>query len=150
MTNLPLTAEAFRFLRTLRVATATTLAAADLAGADRGRSATTFLALAAKGRDDWRFPTHGLMSADGLIRASLDADASILVLQALGAAGLTRYAGAAVRIRLTTGAELAGAFDRDGALRLPLAETGVSEAQLAGFDIEFTGDGTGDGRGDGL
>ncbi len=139
MTNMPLTPDAARFLRTLRVATATTLAAADLAGAARVRSATTFLALAAKGRDDWRFPSEGLMSADGLIRASLgdEAGAPLLILQALGAAGLIRYSGASVLVKLASGAELAGAFDRDGELRLPLAEAGIGEAGLAGFDIEF-------------
>jgi hypothetical protein len=141
MTDITISPEAARFLRTLRVATATTLAAADLVGASRSRSTTSFLALAAKGVDDWRFPTDGLLSADGLVRATLvkEPDAQTLVLQALGAAGLTRYAGVSAQVNLTSGVELAGAFDRDGALRLPL-QAEIAETDLAGFDIELAGE----------
>jgi hypothetical protein len=140
MTEITLNPEAARFLRTLRVATATTLAAADLAGALRSRSTTSFLALAAKGVEDWRFPVDGLFSADGLVRATLvkETNAQTLVLQALGAAGLTRYAGVSAQVTLSSGVELAGAFDRDGALRLPL-QAEIAEADLAGFEIELEG-----------
>ncbi len=140
--TLTLNPDASRFLRTLRVATATALAGANLAGDARARAATTFLALAAKGREDWRFPAEGLTSADGLVRASLDftARGHALVLQALGAAGLTRYAEARVRVKLGDGRSLEGTFDHDGRLNLPLDVARASESDLAGFDIEFADD----------
>lgn len=144
MTPTKLTPDTVRFLRTLQIATASTLAAADLAGATRARAATTFLALAAKGRDDWRFPASGLTSADSLVRATLvdEGNGKTLILQALGAAGLVRYAGANVALTLASGIELAGRFNRDGALALPLGDAGVAEIDLAGFDIDFVGDAT--------
>jgi len=139
MSHSPTAPEAARFLRTLRVATATALASYDAAHAAAPRRATQFLALAAKGRGAWSFPSEGLLSADGLLRAQLRADGT-LVLQALGAAGLTRYAARALVLKLASGRRVAVAFDADGALRLPLAANELDESDLAGFDIEAADD----------
>ena len=132
--------ETTRFLRTLRVATATAIARHDLLQGVRDRpAATKFLALAAKGRDDWRFPAEGLLSGDGLVLASLvdePAGSSALVLQALGAAGLMRYADLPIVLTLRSGQKFAGAFNRDGAFRLELGDKALGEVDLAGFEIE--------------
>jgi hypothetical protein len=131
--------ETARFLRTLRVATASAIARHDLVQGARSHPATTrFLALAAKGRDDWRFPADGLLSGDGLVRASLvdePGGSRALVLQALGAAGLMRYADLAIVLRLRSGQKFAGAFNRDGAFRLALNDNALGEVDLAGFEI---------------
>jgi hypothetical protein len=132
--------ETARFLRTLRVATATAIARHDLLQGVRDRpAATKFLALAARGRDDWRFPAEGLLSGDGLVLASLvddPAGSRALVLQALGATGLMRYADLAIVLTLRSGQKFAGAFNRDGAFRLALSDEALGEADLAGFEIE--------------
>lgn len=132
--------ETARFLRTLRVATATSIARHALLEGVRDRPAgTKFLALAAKGRDDWRFPAEGLLSDDGLVLASLVDDAAgsrALVLQALGAAGLMRYADLAIVLTLRSGQKFPGVFNRDGAFRLALSDKAIGELDLAGFEIE--------------
>ena len=131
-----------RFLRTLRVATQTALAH-DHMTRGRTRSATSFLALAAKGVDDWRFPASGLMSGDGLVLAELGLGADgarTLTLQAQGAAGLSLYASHAVRLVLANGRVIEGAFNRDGQTRLPVGADDVSESDLAAFEIEFADD----------
>jgi len=140
---LSLSLDARRFLRTLRIAAASAVAGHDFSHAAPKRTATSFIALAAKGRDDWRFPADGLLSADGLLRAFLVEDAAgarALTLQALGAAGLTRYAGLPVVLKLATGRRIAVKLDADGGLRLPLAQNELSDIDLAGFDIETTDD----------
>lgn len=87
-------AQTARLLRTLRVATQTALAEYALGGRAAARSRVTFMALAAKGPGDWRFPAAGLLSADGLVLAKLvsEADGAILELQAQGVVGLSLYA----------------------------------------------------------
>lgn len=143
MTDKTLSPDALRFLRTLRVATSTALAAYVAAHMAPTRPGTSFLALAAKGRDDWRFPTDGLVAADGLLRATLAGEGPegrSLALQAFGAAGLTRYAGRSILVKTASGRRIAAAFDADGAMRLPLAAHDLDEAELAGFDIETTSD----------
>lgn len=132
-------AQAARFLRTLRVATQTALAEYSLSG---GRAASrprlAFMALAAKGPGEWRFPPSGLLSADGLVLARLvgESAAPILELQAQGVAGLSLYANRPARVAFAGGQALDGAFDRDGRMRLSLAG-GVDEADLATFDLEL-------------
>lgn len=143
MTELSLSPDAQRFLRTLRIAAASAVAGYDFSHAAPKRTTTSFLALAAKGRDDWRFPAGGLLSTDGLLRAALVEDAAgarSLALQALGAAGLTRYAGLSVVLKLATGRRIAAKLDADGGLRLPLAQNELNEIDLAGFDIEMADD----------
>lgn len=136
--------DARRFARTLRVAVQTTLAGADLARA-RGmaRPGASFLALAAKGVDAWRFPADGLLSADGLVLARLiasDGPAPILELQAQGAAGLATYGGRQVRLLLGAGMALEAGFDRDGRLRYALDPAEATPADLAAFQIEIVDD----------
>ena len=133
-----------RLARTLRVAVQTTLAGADLA---RGRSASrpgaSFLALAAKGVDDWRFPADGLLSADGLVLARVlegDGAAPTLELQAQGAAGLATYGGRSVRLHLGKDNALEAGFNRDGRLRYALDPAEASPADLAAFQIEILDD----------
>ena len=131
-----------RFLRTLRVATQTALAYEEMTRG-RARSTTSFLALAAKGVEDWRVPASGLMSADGLVLAELglgDDGARILTLQAQGAAGLSLYASRAVRLVLANGQAIEGTFNRDGQSRLAVGADDLSEADLAAFEIEFADD----------
>lgn len=125
-----------RFLRTLRVATQTALALDDLTrGHGQSRSATTFSALAAESVEGWRFPSEGLMSADGLLLARLSAD--VLNLQAQGAAGLATYADRRVRVRLASGRQVEGVFDRDGRLEVIPEGGAVSEADLPEFEVEM-------------
>jgi hypothetical protein len=131
--------QAARFLRTLRVATGVAAAREDMR---RGRSAvpaSSFLALAAK-TGAWRFPDAGLLSGDGLLlaRREREADgASALVLQAQGAAGVATYAGRIARVRAGEAFVAEGAFDRFGALRIPLAADEIEDAELAGIEVEF-------------
>ncbi len=136
--------EIARFLRTLRIATQTALALDELArGRGDQRPATTFSALAASGAEGWRFPTDGLVSADGLLLARLaetDDRTKVLVLQAQGAAGLSTYAGRSVRVRLGDGREVEGTFDRDGHLAGASDENALDEAGLSTFEIEILGD----------
>ena len=134
-------AETARFLRTLRVTTQTALAQYAL---QRGRQAprptATFMALAAKGVDDWRFPAAGLLSADGLALAKLTREAAgapILEVQAQGLVGLSLYAGRAARVVFSDGREARGAFDRDGRMRVSLEETPIKEADLAAFELQL-------------
>ncbi len=132
-----------RFLRTLRVATQSALAEYEMTRARRDlRSNVTFLALAAKGAGEWRFPVEGLLSADGLVLATLETDgatARALVLQAQGAAGLARYAGLQTQVCLQDGHSFDAVFDRDGRLALPLDALEMSVTDFSGFAIE-TGD----------
>ena len=128
-----------RFLRTLRVATGVAISQEEIR---RGRAtpAATFLALAAKTAGPWRFPDEGILSADGLLLAKRTREAEgsgALVLQAQGAVGVSTFAGrpAAVRVGETWVAE--GAFDRFGAMRLPLVENELEDAELARFEVEF-------------
>jgi hypothetical protein len=133
--------ETARFLRTLRVTTQTALAQYALQrGREAARPTATFMALAAKGTGEWRFPVSGLMSADGLMLAKLMREASgapILELQAQGLVGLSLYAGRAARTVFTSGLKAQGAFDRDGRMRLVLEETTIKEADLAAFQLEL-------------
>ena len=125
-----------RFLRTLRVSTQTALALDDLTrGHGQSRSTTTFSALAAESAEGWHFPSDGLMSADGLLLARVAADS--LELQAQGAAGLSTYADRSVRVRLASGREAEGVFDRDGRLEVIPEGAAVSEADLAEFEVEI-------------
>jgi len=144
MSNEKLTLETARFLRTLRVATQSAIVCHDLShGGRKLRSAATFLALAAKGSGDWKFPAEGLVSADGLVLASLvetDESERSLVFQAQGAAGLASYMNLPVRLRLNSGREIAGAFDRDGRFVLELNASELDESDLVGFAIETGGE----------
>lgn len=131
-----------RFLRTLRVATATALAEYDLArGRAQAAPAAQFRALAAKGPDGWRFPDAGLASQDGLLLASLlrdDTGAPLrLDLQAQGSAGLSIFAERDVELRLGPAMAVEGAFDRDGRWSVPLSGQDVDEPALAAFDLRF-------------
>ena len=132
--------EAARFLRTLRVAAQTALALEDMrSGRQSARPAATFLALAAKGVDDWRFPAEGVLSADGLMRASVTregAAASTLVMQALGASGLATFAGRGARVRLGSSTILEGAFDRNGLMSLALGRQSVDETDLSRLEVD--------------
>jgi hypothetical protein len=136
--------ETARFLRTLRVTTQTALAQYAL---ERGRAgnrpSVTFLALAAKGPDAWRFPASGLTSADGLVVATLTREASgaaILELQAQGVVGLSLYANRSARVAFAADQSADGAFDRDGRMRLALGEMAINEADLATFALELLDD----------
>lgn len=135
-------ADSRRFVRTLRVAVQTALAGAELArGRGEARAGGAFMALAAKGTDDWRFPAEGLRSADGLTLARLlsgDAGALRLELQAQGAAGLTAYANRAIRLRFPDGRALASAFDRDGRAEFALDRETFAPADLSAFEIELS------------
>jgi len=125
-----------RFLRTLRVATQTALALDDLRhGHGQSRSTTTFSALAAESAEGWRFPSEGLLSADGLLLARVGAKA--LNLQAQGAAGLSAYADCRVRVRLASGRQAEGVFDRDGRLEVIPEGSAVNEADLAEIEVEI-------------
>jgi hypothetical protein len=136
--------EAARFLRTLRVSTQTALARHHLSEDHRsGRTATTFLALAAKGVGDWHFPESGVASSDGLLVARVVhtlGEAPFLEIQAQGLSGLSLYVGRAARIALLPGLALGGTFDRDGRLRLPLEEGAVSDLDLSAFDLQLLDD----------
>lgn len=128
-----------RLLRTLRVATNTALAEYDLGrGRAAARSSASFMALAAKGAGDFRFPEAGILSGDGLVAADVERDAAgepvRLVLQAQGSAGLEAYAGAAIVVMLGL-IEAGGRFDRDGRLVLDLAGLGLDETDLSAFTI---------------
>ncbi len=135
-------AETARFLRTLRVATQTALAEYALGGRAASRPRVIFMALAAKGPGDWRFPAAGLQSGDGLVLAKLasEGDEQILELQAQGVVGLSLYANRSARATFAGGQVAEGVFDRDGRMRLNLAGVSVSEAELSTFDIELLDD----------
>jgi len=133
--------EAARFVRTLRVATQTALALDDLRhGRTNERPSAGFMALAAKGPQEWRFPAAGLLSSDGLVLAKLlheGEGARVISLQAQGLAGLTIYADRAARIHFGAKLSLEGMFDRDGRLHLVVDEAALSEADLSAFDLEL-------------
>ena len=137
-------AQMARFLRTLRVTTQTALAQYALSGGRTiSRPAVTFMALAAKGPGEWRFPAAGLTSADGLVLAKLTSsapDALIMELQAQGVVGLSLYAHRSARVRFATGHSVESAFDRDGCLRLSFEGVAIAEADLATFELELTDD----------
>jgi hypothetical protein len=137
-------AQTARFLRTLRVATQTALAEYALGGRAVSRPRLTFMALAAKGPGDWRFPASGLLSADGLVLATLTSEgsaASVLELQAQGVVGLSLYANRSARVTFASGGEAAeGVFDRDGRMRLSLAAGSIRESDLSAFDLELLDD----------
>jgi hypothetical protein len=133
--------EAARFLRTLRVATQTTIALADLDRAgERARPVSTFAALAAKGTEEWRFPAAGILSGDGLVLARLlheSEESKVLTLQAQGAAGLKAYAQRTVKVRLGDALQVEGVFDRDGRLHVVLDADALSRADFARLEIEL-------------
>ena len=132
--------QAARFVRTLRVATGVAVAMDDMRRT--GRAPAVFLALAAR-TGAWRFPDEGLLSVDGLLLAkrTRQADGSgALVLQAQGAVGVATYAGRPARISVGEGWSAEGAFDRLGALSLPLAQGELDDAALARFEVEFSDD----------
>ncbi len=133
--------QAARFLRTLRVATGAATSLEDIRrGRGRSAPAATFLALAAKTAGAWRFPDEGVLSQDGLLLAkrTREADGSgELVLQAQGAVGVSTYAGRAARARVGDAWSAEGAFDRFGALRLPVTADELEDAELARFEVEF-------------
>jgi hypothetical protein len=137
-------AQTARFLRTLRVATQTALAQYALSGGRAvSRPAMTFMALAAKGPGEWRFPASGLVSADGLVVAKLVSEASaplVLELQAQGVVGLLLYANRSARVTFTAGHVAEGAFDRDGRMRLSFEGVAIAEVDLARFELELTDD----------
>ena len=139
-------AQAARFLRTLRVATQTALAQYALSGGRAvGRPRLSFMALAAKGPGDWRFPASGLLSADGLVLATFVSEsetASVLELQAQGVVGLSLYANRSARVTLAGGRTAEGAFDRDGRMRLGFAGAEVNEADFSTFELELLDEGT--------
>ena len=134
-------AETAKFLRTLRVTTQTALAQYALQrGREAARPTATFMALAAKGVGDWRFPAAGLMSADGLALAKLTHEttgAPILEVQAQGLVGLSLYASRAARVVFSGAREAQGVFDRDGRMRLLLEETTIKEQDLATFELQL-------------
>ena len=142
MTGEPTEAQTARFLRTLRVTTQTALAEYALGGRAVSRPRLTFMALAAKGPGDWRFPSAGLLSADGLVLAKLQSegsDASVLELQAQGVVGLSLYANRSARVTFAGGQAAEGVFDRDGRMRLSLSAA-ISGADLSIFDLELQDD----------
>jgi len=133
--------QAARFLRSLRVATQTTLAHDDLQRA-HGRAGpfTSFTALAARGAGEWRFPADGLLSGDGLVLAQLLREGEAgkaLALQAQGAAGLATYATRGVRVNLGDVVSVEGSFDRDGQMRIDLEGHELEESELSRLEIEF-------------
>ena len=130
-----------RFLRTLRVATGVAISQEEIRrGRGRATPAATFLALAAKTAGPWRFPDEGILSADGLLLAKRmrEADGSgALLLQAQGAVGVSTFAGRPAAVRVGEAWVAEGAFDRFGAMRLPLVENELEDAELARFEVEF-------------
>jgi hypothetical protein len=144
MANLFDDSNVLRFIRTLRVTTQTALAQYDVErGRAPGKPSQSFLALAAKGPGEWRFPSTGLMSADGLILATLSrptAGAVTLTLQAQGVVGLSLYAGEAARIAFAAGRTVAGVFDRDGRLTASFAEETMKEVDFAAFELQLADD----------
>jgi hypothetical protein len=130
-----------RFLRTLRVATGVTISQEEIRrGRGRATPAATFLALAARTVGPWRFPDEGVLSADGLLLAkrTREADGSgALVLQAQGAVGVSTFAGRPAAVRVGEAWFVEGVFDRFGAMRLPMAENELEDAELARFEVEF-------------
>ena len=133
--------DAARFLRTLRVTTQTALALDDLRhGRTNERPSAGFMALAAKGPREWRFPAAGLLSSDGLVLARLLREregARVIALQAQGLMGLSSYGDRAARIHFGERLTLEGMFDRDGRLHLVVDEAALSEADLSAFDLEL-------------
>jgi hypothetical protein len=133
--------ETARFLRTLRVATGVAIAREDIRRSHgRGERSATFLALAAKGVEGWRFPEEGLLSGDGLLlaRRVRDGDGSgALILQAQGAVGVSTYAGRTALLRVGESWSAEATFDRFGALRAPLLADEFDDAGLAQFEVEL-------------
>jgi hypothetical protein len=134
-------AQTARFLRTLRVTTQTALAQYALSGGRTvSRPALTFMALAAKGPGEWRFPAAGLISGDGLVLAKLSgevATAPALELQAQGVVGLSLYANRSARVSFASGHSAEGAFDRDGRMVLAFDGAAIKEADFATFELEL-------------
>jgi hypothetical protein len=133
--------QAARFLRTLRVATGVAISQEEIRrGRGRATPAASFLALAARSVGPWQFPDDGILSADGLLLAKRmrEADGSgALALQAQGAVGVSTFAGRPAAVRVGEAWFAEGAFDRFGAMRLPLAENELEDAELARFEVEF-------------
>jgi hypothetical protein len=133
--------QAARFLRTLRVATGVAISQDEIRrGRGRATPAASFLALAAKSAGAWRFPDEGVLSADGLLLAQRthEADGSgALVFQAQGAVGVSTFAGRPAAVRVGDLFVAEGAFDRQGAMRLPIAEGELEDVDLARFEVEF-------------
>ena len=141
MTDIIAQNEAERFLRTVQVITQTALAAYDISRSRRdGASGVTFLALAAKGVEDFRFPAAGLASSDQLLLARLlreGAKAGSLEIQAQGLAGLAAYANKPVRIRIGDTHHFDGVFDRDGRFLVDLEAKHVTESDLADIEVRL-------------
>ena len=134
--------ETLRYIQSLRVATGTALARHDLAQHAVTSSQTQFLALAAKGIEDFQFPEAGLVSFDGLLRANVTHEAdggATLTLQALGAAGLRAHAQRRTRLSIGDGLTLESAFDRNGTLTIGLTPEEVKEADLSRFSVATIG-----------
>jgi len=134
--------DTLRYLHSLRVATGTALARHDLSQNASVSGQTHFLALAAKGLQDFQFPEAGLVSFDGLLRANLSVEAdggATLTLQALGAAGLRAHAQRRTRLSIGAGLELESAFDRNGTLMIGLTPEEVAEADLSRFSVATIG-----------
>jgi hypothetical protein len=137
-------AQMARFLRTLRVTTQTALAQYQMSGGRTvSRPTVSFMALAAKGPGEWRFPASGVTSADGLVLVKLireTAGAAILEFQAQGVVGLSLYANHAARATLAEGRTAHGSFDRDGRMRIVLDDAAIDEADFASFELELLDD----------
>jgi len=134
--------DTLRYLHSLRVATGTALARHDLAQNAATSGQTQFLALAAKGLEDFQFPEAGLVSFDGLLRAKLAHEAdggATLTLQALGAAGLRAHAQRRTRLSIGDGLTLESAFDRNGTLTIGLTPEEIEEADLSRFTVATVG-----------
>lgn len=131
-----------RFLRSLRVATGTAMAAYDLSRNRAAASGSQFLALAAKGVGAFQFPDAGLLSVDGLLRARLTRESdggALLVLQAQGATGLLTYGERHARLSLGGELILDSRFDRNGTLTIGLAPEELEEADLSRFTVAQIG-----------
>ena len=133
--------EAERFVNTLRVTTQTALAAHDLAKSRRtATTGASFLALAAKGVEDFRFPAAGLKSADELLLARLqraEAGVGTLEIQAQGLAGLAAYANRSVRVQIGEAFQFDGVFDRDGRFLVDLKAKNIVEMDLAEIEVRL-------------
>jgi hypothetical protein len=129
-----------RFARTVRVALHTALAEYELSRDGRAdRHQATFLALAARGTGDWRFPEGGIAAADGLLTARLERDGAgrpaRLTFQADGAAGLDAWAGRPTLVVIAGGEGLVVVFDRAGRAVLDLTPLAVAETDLSDFAL---------------
>ncbi len=134
--------DTLRYLHSLRVATGTALARHDLSRDASVSGQTHFLALAAKGLQDFQFPEGGLVSFDGLLRAKLSVEAdggATLTIQALGGAGLRAHAQRRTCLSIGDGLTLESTFDQNGTLTIGLTPEEVGEADLSRFSVATIG-----------